>query len=80
MGHMRTQIFPANPNEPFSGHFDDADLPVLLESCVREILHGEAELARATANFDRILASCRRHGQSAQADAPLKDLAERRAR
>jgi hypothetical protein len=78
VAYMRTQIIPADPSKPPSGHYADDAIGAVLELAVRRCLTAEETLRQATANLETVLASARRHGQTAQAAEALKNLSDRR--
>jgi hypothetical protein len=78
VAYMRTVIKPADPDQGVTGHYSDQDVVMVLEVAVQRLLIAESAVREATANLNRLVTSAHADGQTAQATAALRSLADRR--
>ena len=75
---MPISIHSERADGSMTGVFSDADMKMLLEARVRELLAAEAALRDAQQKLDLLAERCRHQGQAALVTAALRDLAARR--
>jgi hypothetical protein len=76
---MRVQIMSSHPDKPLSGNYADSEVGAILELAVQRLVTAEEAVRIASRQLDEVLESARRNGQTRQAIAALKSLADRRS-